>query len=115
MMLAADIGNAALTRQGSMTAPALIQYAWRNPERPILYVAFHQLRYRSTNPTASIISPPFGSIAATGALGPFGASVAIRARPINITVDAAGKVAADSLQRTQHHDRPSARSGRRDR
>ena len=47
--------------------------------------------FRSTNPTASITSPPSGSIPATGALSPFGAPVAIRARPINITVDAEGK------------------------
>jgi 6-phosphogluconolactonase len=32
----ADIGNATLTRQGSMTAPALIQYAWRHPTKLIL-------------------------------------------------------------------------------
>ena len=35
----ADIGNAALTRQGSVTLPALIQYAWRHPTKLILYVA----------------------------------------------------------------------------
>ena len=47
--------------------------------------------FRSTSPTASITSPRSGSIPATGALSPFGAPVAIRARPINITVDAEGK------------------------
>src|SRR6266567_3717089 len=35
----ADIGNAALTRQGSVTVPALIQYAWAHPTKHILYVA----------------------------------------------------------------------------
>ena len=47
--------------------------------------------FRSTNPTASITSPRFRIDPATGALSPFGAPVAIRARPINITVDAEGK------------------------
>src|ERR1044071_4203280 len=34
-----DLGEAALTRQGSVTVPALIQYAWRHPAKPVLYVA----------------------------------------------------------------------------
>ena len=34
-----DIGNATLTRQGSVALPALVQYAWRHPAKPVLYVA----------------------------------------------------------------------------
>src|SRR6478736_2598789 len=35
----ADIANATLEPQGSVTAPALIQYAWRHPTKSVLYVA----------------------------------------------------------------------------
>jgi 6-phosphogluconolactonase (cycloisomerase 2 family) len=84
-----DTGAASLTRQDSVTLPALVQYAWRNPAKPVLYVASsnfvpvggdggkHHL-------TAFRIDP------ASGALSPFGSPVAIRARPINISVDAKG-------------------------
>jgi 6-phosphogluconolactonase len=86
----ADIGGTALTRQDSVTLPALIQYAWRNPAKPILYVASSNFvpmgdAAGKHHLTAFRIDP------ATGALSAFGAPVPIRARPINITVDAAGK------------------------
>jgi 6-phosphogluconolactonase len=84
-----DVGNAELTRQGSMTLPALIQYAWRHPAKPILYVASSNFVPMGDpggkhHLTALRIDP------ATGALSPFGASVAIRARPIHMTVAASG-------------------------
>jgi 6-phosphogluconolactonase len=84
-----DIGEATLSREGSVTLPALVQYAWRHPAKPVLYVASsnfvpvggpggkHHL-------TALRIDP------ASGALSPFGEPVAIHARPINITVDGGG-------------------------
>ena len=86
----ADIGGASLTRQDSVPLPALIQYAWRHPAKPILYVASSNFVPMGDpagkhHLTALRIDP------ATGALSPFGAPVPIRARPINITVDAAGK------------------------
>ena len=34
-----DVDNASLSRQDSRALPALIQYAWRNPARPVFYVA----------------------------------------------------------------------------
>jgi 6-phosphogluconolactonase len=86
----ADIGGAELTRQDSVTLPALIQYAWRNPAKPVLYVASSNFVPMGDaggkhHLTALKIDP------ATGALTPFGEPVAIRARPINITVDATGQ------------------------
>jgi 6-phosphogluconolactonase len=86
-----DIAGAALTRQDSVALPALIQYAWRHPVKPILYVASSNFVPMGNaggkhHLTALRIDP------ATGALSPFGDPVAIRARPINITVDASGKL-----------------------
>jgi 6-phosphogluconolactonase len=86
----ADIGNAALIRQGSVTTPALIQYAWRNPTKPVLYVASSN-SVPIDKPDGKHHLTAFRIDPATGALSPFGAPVAIRARPINITVDAQGK------------------------
>ena len=34
-----DIAATGLTRQASVTLPGLVQYAWRNPAKPVLYVA----------------------------------------------------------------------------
>src|SRR6266700_2785156 len=34
-----DTESAALTRQEGVTLPALVQYAWRHPAKPVLYVA----------------------------------------------------------------------------
>src|SRR5437016_3483428 len=34
-----DVDGAALTRQGTVTLPANVQYAWRHPSAPFLYVA----------------------------------------------------------------------------
>ncbi len=86
----ADIVTATLTRQGSVTLPALIQYAWRNPTKPILYVASSNF-VPVDKPDGKHHLTAFRMDPATGALSPLGAPVAIRARPINITVDAAGK------------------------
>ena len=84
-----DIAATGLTRQASVTLPGLVQYAWRNPAKPVLYVASSNFVPMGDaggkhHLTAFHIDP------ATGALSPFGAPVAIRARPINISVDAKG-------------------------
>jgi 6-phosphogluconolactonase len=95
-----DIDNAALTRQDSVTLPALIQYAWRHPVKPILYVASSNFVPMGNpgggnpgggNPAGLHHLTAFRIDPATGSLTPFGASVVIRARPINISVDAGGK------------------------
>jgi 6-phosphogluconolactonase len=85
-----DTAGASLTKQDSVALPALIQYAWRHPTKLILYVASSNFVPMGNaggkhHLTALRIDP------ATGALTPFGEPVAIRARPINITVDASGK------------------------
>jgi 6-phosphogluconolactonase len=85
-----DIGNAALTRQASVAAPAFIQYAWRHPTKLILYVASSNF-VPFGKPDGKHHLTAFRIDPTNGALASFGAPVAIRARPINITVDARGK------------------------
>ena len=85
-----DTGEAALTRQGSVTLPALIQYAWRNPAQPILYVASSNF-VPMGDPGGKHHLSAFRIDEGTGALSAFGDPVPIRARPIHISVDAAGR------------------------
>jgi 6-phosphogluconolactonase len=85
-----DVDNASLSRQDSRALPALIQYAWRNPARPVLYVASSNFAPMG-DPAGKHHLTALRIDTATGALSPFGEPIAIRARPINITVDAGGK------------------------
>jgi 6-phosphogluconolactonase len=84
-----NIGNVALARQGSVTLPALVQYAWRHPAKPILYVASSNF-VPMGNPDGKHHLSAFRIDPGSGALSAFGAPVAIRARPIHMTVDAGG-------------------------
>lgn len=86
----ADVANATLEPQGSAETPALIQYAWRHPTKLVLYVASSNFVPMGQADGKHHLSA-FRIDAVTGALSPSGAPVAIRARPINITVDAAGR------------------------
>jgi 6-phosphogluconolactonase len=85
----ADVANATLEPQGSVTAPALVQYAWRHPTKPVLYVASSNF-VPMGQPDGKHHLIAFRMDAATGALSPLGAPIAIRARAIHITVDAVG-------------------------
>jgi 6-phosphogluconolactonase (cycloisomerase 2 family) len=85
-----DVDKAELTRQGSITAPALVQYAWRHPTKPLLYLASSNF-VSIGKPDGKHHLTAFRIDPDTGALSAFGAPVAIRARPINITVDVDGK------------------------
>jgi 6-phosphogluconolactonase len=85
-----DIDGAALSKQGNVTVPALVQYAWRHPAHHVLYVASSNFVPMGTaggkhDATAFRIDP------ASGALTPHGNAISLRARPINITVDRAGR------------------------
>jgi 6-phosphogluconolactonase (cycloisomerase 2 family) len=86
----ADVLNATLEPQGSVEAPALIQYAWRHPTRRVLYVASSNF-VPMGQPDGKHHLTAFRIDAVSGALSQFGPSVAIRARPINITVDDGGR------------------------
>lgn len=84
-----NVDGATLTRRGTVTAPAAIQYAWPHPGRKFLYVV-------SSNRTAEFIGDrnfanAFRIDAATGALEPHGAPRPLPSRAIHATVDAAGE------------------------
>jgi 6-phosphogluconolactonase len=85
-----DLDAASLTRQGSVTLPARVQYAWRHPGKPFLYVASSNF-VPMGNPDGKHHLSAFRIDPASGALSPFGPPVAIRARPIHISVDASGR------------------------
>ncbi len=82
-----DIDAATLTRRGSVTLPANVQYAWPHASRAFLYVA--------TSDSASGMGAAgnthhisaFRIDPATGALSPHGAPIALPARPIHMATD----------------------------
>jgi 6-phosphogluconolactonase (cycloisomerase 2 family) len=86
-----DVEGASLTRQGTVTLPADVQYAWPHPSAPFLYVVSSNGGAASLGVkgdrhylTALRIDP------ASGALDVHGASSALRSRPIHATVDHTG-------------------------
>jgi 6-phosphogluconolactonase len=85
----ADTEAASLARRGSVTVPALIQYASRHPTRHVLYVASSNF-VPMGNPDGRHHLTAFHIDPASGALTPFGNPVPIPARPIHITVDRSG-------------------------
>lgn len=90
---AVDTDAMTLTRRGTMTLPANPQYAWPHPSRKYLYVIW-------SNGGASYVGTRTGNwpsgdrhglsafrIDASGALEPHGRPVALKARPIQLSVD----------------------------
>lgn len=90
-----DVGGASLTRWGTVTVPAGVQYVWPHPSKQYLYVASsnrgpgarEQTKENKHDLTA------FRVDTATGALVPHGAPVPLPARPIHLSVDRAGQYA----------------------
>lgn len=81
-----DVGNAALKRQGHVTVPAKIQYVWRHTMAHTLYVASSNF-VPVGEPDGKHHISAFRINSITGALTEFAQPVALRARPIHITVD----------------------------
>jgi 6-phosphogluconolactonase len=87
-----DVENATLSKQGTVSTPANIQYAWPHPSKQYLYVV-------SSNggPTASgaagntHVANAFTIDSATGALAPLGGAVTLPSRPIHTSVDYSGR------------------------
>jgi 6-phosphogluconolactonase (cycloisomerase 2 family) len=87
-----DVENATLSKQGTVSTPANIQYAWPHPSKEYLYVV-------SSNggPTASgaagntHVANAFTIDPATGALTPLGGAVTLPSRPIHASVDHSGR------------------------
>ena len=84
-----DTVAATVTREGSVELPALVQYAWRHPKRPVLYVASSNFVPMGKADGKHHLTA-FHIDRASGALTPFGSPVPIKARPIHITVDGSG-------------------------
>jgi 6-phosphogluconolactonase (cycloisomerase 2 family) len=89
-----DAEAATLTRHSTVTLPGNVQYAWPHPSAPFLYVATSNggsaslgIKGDKHDLTALRIEPE------TGALKEHGASVALRSRPIHVTIDHSGAYA----------------------
>jgi 6-phosphogluconolactonase len=86
-----DPDVATLTRQTTVTLPGNVQYAWPHPSASVLYVASSNggsaslgIKGDKHDLTALRIDP------LTGSLREHGASAALHARPIHVTVDHSG-------------------------
>jgi 6-phosphogluconolactonase len=89
-----DIDGAGLTRQDTVTLPANIQYVWRHPSAPFLYVATSNGGSSSLGIkgdrhflSALRIDP------ASGALTDHGSPAALASRPIHMSLDGTGAYA----------------------
>jgi 6-phosphogluconolactonase len=89
-----DIDGATLARQGTFMLPAKVQYAWRHPTAPFLYVA-------TSNGGSSSLGvkgdkhylSALGIDRSSGEPGDHGAPAVLRSRPIHVTVDHTGRFA----------------------
>ena len=89
-----DVDGAGLTRQGTVTLPANLQYAWRHPSAPFLYVATSNggsssLGIKGDQHFLSALRIDPGS----GALQPHGPAAALASRPIHMSLDRTGAFA----------------------
>lgn len=84
-----DVDGAALSKRGTVTLPANIQYAWSHPSRRYLYIV-------SSNGGPGLVGDKHFANAmtidpATGALNMHGEPAALPSRPIHASVDQSGK------------------------
>jgi 6-phosphogluconolactonase len=89
-----DVDGAGLTRQGTVMLPANLQYAWRHPSAPFLYVATSNggsssLGIKGDKHFLSALRIDPGS----GAVEAHGAPAALAARPIHMSLDRTGAYA----------------------
>lgn len=84
----ADAGAATLAKRGSVTLPENVQEAWPHPSRRYLYVGWSN---NVAGGQGHHGLTAFRVDLATGALQPHGRPVALRARPVFLTADPAGK------------------------
>jgi 6-phosphogluconolactonase (cycloisomerase 2 family) len=86
-----DVDGASLTRQGTVMLPANLQYAWRHPSAPFLYVATSNggsssLGIKGDKHFLSALRIDVGS----GPLQAHGEPAALAARPIHMSLDRTG-------------------------
>ena len=95
-----DVAGAALTKRGTVTLPANIQYAWPHPSRRYLYVVSSNggpgLAGDRHFANALVIDP------ASGALRPHGDPAALPSRPLHASVDANGEYLLTAYNNPSH-------------
>src|ERR1700712_205606 len=84
-----DEAAATLTKQGTTTLPANIQYAWPHPSKQYFYIASSGGGPGVASNTN--FSNAFRVDSKTGALTPHGQQVSLPSRPIHTSVDIAGE------------------------
>ena len=82
-----DVPGAALIKQGSVTLPASVQYAWPHASRRYLYVATSSSASGYGKPGTDHHITAFRIDPATGALTPHGEPIRLPTRPIHMTTD----------------------------
>ena len=84
-----DVADGTLHQRGSVTVPANVQYVWKHPTKPVLYVV-------SSNggpgliPGDKHLASAYRIDPSTGALAPHGESQPLPTRPIHASVDRSG-------------------------
>jgi 6-phosphogluconolactonase len=89
---AVDIDNAALVKQGMVSTPTNIQYAWPHPSKRYLYVVSSNGGPGGTGGAGDKhVANAFAVDPATGALTPHGGALTLPSRPIHASVDMSGR------------------------
>lgn len=82
-----DLDSGELTPRSTVSLPAMVQYAWRHPREPVLYVASSNGRPGKPGDVNHLSAFLIGE---DGALSPHGTPLELPARPIHCTVDREG-------------------------
>jgi 6-phosphogluconolactonase len=83
-----DIETASLVRTSAVTMPSRVQYAWRHPSHPILYVTTASAGPRQKSDFNHLSAWRMGK---DGQLQPLGEPVALPARAVHMCVDPEGR------------------------
>jgi 6-phosphogluconolactonase len=88
-----NVEDASLTKRGTVSVPANVQYAWPHPSKPFFYVVSSTRGAGGVegSPDDKHIANAFRIDPATGALTPHGEPKTLPTRPIHTTVDMAGE------------------------
>lgn len=90
---AVDVDGAALAKRSSITLPAKVQYAWRHPLLPVLYISTSSGGPRVASDRNHLSAFRIG---ADGTLEALGEPVALRKRAVHMCVDANGRFAINA-------------------
>jgi len=81
-----DVDNATLTRRGTVSLPANVQYAWPHASQPFLYVASSDSA-AGTGPAGNTHHVTAYGIGPAGELSQRGASIPLPTRPVHMSTD----------------------------